>query len=37
MLKINKISKNYKNHVVFSDVSFEIKKGDVISIVGKSG
>ena len=37
MLKINKISKNYKNHVVFSDVSFEVEKGDVISIVGKSG
>lgn len=37
MLKINKISKSYKNHGVFSDVSFEIKKGDVISIVGKSG
>lgn len=37
MLKINKVSKNYKDNIIFSDVSFEIKKGDVVSIVGKSG
>ena len=37
MLKINKLSKNYKDNIIFSDVSFEIKKGDVVSIVGKSG
>ena len=31
------VSKYYKDELIFKNVNFELKKGDVISIVGKSG
>lgn len=37
MLKIEKISKSYKNLNVFKNISFEVNKGEVIAIIGKSG
>lgn len=41
MLKINKLHKTYqqgdKSVSVISDLSFELKKGEIISIMGKSG
>lgn len=37
MLKIVNVSKKYKNNDVLKSINFEIKKGEVISIVGKSG
>lgn len=37
MLKIENISKNYKNTSVLKNISFEINKGEVIAITGKSG
>lgn len=37
MLKIVNVSKKYKNNNVLKNINFEIKKGEVISIIGKSG
>ena len=37
MIKIDKINKFYGENHVLKDVSLEIKKGEVISIIGKSG
>lgn len=41
MLKVNKLHKTYKQGdksvSVISDLSFELKKGEIISIMGKSG
>lgn len=37
ILKMKNVSKYYKNELIFKNVNFELKKGDVISIVGKSG
>ena len=37
ILKMRNVSKYYKNELIFKNVNFELKKGDVISIVGKSG
>lgn len=37
ILKINNISKSYGNEIVFKNINLEVKKGEVISIVGKSG
>lgn len=37
MLKIDNISKNYKDINVFKNISLEINKGEVIAITGKSG
>ena len=36
-LKIKKINKHYSNTKVLNNVSFSIKKGEVISVVGPSG
>lgn len=37
MLKVSNVSKRYKDLSIFSNVSFEVAKGEVISIIGKSG
>lgn len=37
MLKIVNVSKKYKNNDVLKNINLEIKKGEVISIIGKSG
>ncbi len=37
MLQVTNISKYYGNNVIFKDISFNVKKGEVVSIVGPSG
>lgn len=37
MLKIEALKKSYGNNVIISDMNFEIKKGEVVSIIGPSG
>ena len=37
MLKIENVSKKYKNIDVLKNINFEVSKGEVVSIVGKSG
>lgn len=37
MLKINNLKKSFGNLIVLNDVSFDVKKGDVVSIIGPSG
>ncbi len=37
VLKINKVGKSYGNETVFRNVSLEVKKGEIISIIGRSG
>lgn len=37
MLEVNNLSKNFGDNLVLDNISFVIKKGDVVSIVGPSG
>ena len=37
ILSVNHLSKSFGNHKVLADVDFEVKKGDVVSIIGASG
>ncbi|PKM86503.1 MAG: ABC transporter ATP-binding protein [Firmicutes bacterium HGW-Firmicutes-12] len=37
MIKVEKISKSFKNAKVLQDISFEIKKGDFVAVMGPSG
>ena len=37
MLKIEALKKSYCTNVIISDMNFEIKKGEVVSIIGPSG
>ena len=37
MLKVQKLFQCYDNNVIFKDISFEVKKGEVVSIIGASG
>jgi putative ABC transport system ATP-binding protein len=37
MIKVEKISKSFKNTKVLQDISFEIKKGDFVAVMGPSG
>lgn len=37
MLKVEKISKSFKAASVLEDISFEIKKGDFVAVMGPSG
>lgn len=37
MLKFKNVSKKYKNTTILENINFEINKGEVVSIIGKSG
>lgn len=37
MLKVHNLSYAYEQKIVLSDVSFQVKKGDVLAILGESG
>ncbi len=37
MIKIENITKRYKNHIVLKSISFEVEKGKFVSIIGPSG
>lgn len=37
MIKINHLSKKFNDNVVLDDISLDIKKGDVVGIIGPSG
>ena len=37
MLEVKKLKKKFGKNVVLKDISFNISKGDIISIVGPSG
>ena len=37
MIKIDHLSKKFNDNVVLDDVSLDIKKGDVVGIIGPSG
>ena len=36
-LEIDKLSKSYSKNSILNNISFKIKKGDIVSIVGPSG
>jgi osmoprotectant transport system ATP-binding protein len=37
MIKFEKVKKDYKNKVVIGNLSFEVKKGEFIVLIGESG
>ena len=37
MLEVKKLKKRFGSNVVLNDISFNVSKGDIISIVGPSG
>ena len=37
ILKLDQITKSYDNQIIFSNLSLEIKKGDVVVVLGPSG
>ena len=37
MLQIKNISKKIGSHTILSNISFNIKKGEIIAIIGPSG
>jgi len=37
MIKVEKISKSFKDNEILHDISFEIKKGDFVAVMGPSG
>lgn len=37
VLSINHLSKSYGNNILFSDINFEVKRGEHISIIGDNG
>lgn len=37
MLEIKNITKKYKDLIVFKDICFDVKKGEVVALVGNSG
>ena len=37
ILEIRHLSKSFGTHEVLRDIDFDVKKGDVISIIGASG
>ena len=37
MLQVKNLSKSYGNLTVLKDISFHVKKGEVVAIIGRSG
>ena len=37
ILKVSHLQKSFGNHAVLNDIDFEVRKGDVVSIIGASG
>ena len=37
MIEVNNLSKSYNDNLVLDNISFSIKKGDIVSVVGPSG
>ena len=37
ILKLENVSKKYNDKYIFSNISFEVKKGEIFAIIGKSG
>ena len=37
ILKLNQVTKSYDQTVIFSDLSLEVQKGEVVVILGPSG
>ena len=37
ILKLENVTKRYGHETIFSNLSFEVKKGEIFSIVGRSG
>ncbi|MGA1932846.1 ABC transporter ATP-binding protein [Arcobacter sp. YIC-464] len=37
IVKIDNLSKSFKNNHLFKNISFDVKKGEIVSIIGKSG
>lgn len=37
LLRVNNIKKSFKGNIVLDDVSFDVKKGEVIAVLGRSG
>ena len=37
IIKLNDVSKSYGNHLVLDNISFEIKKDEIMGIIGASG
>lgn len=37
MLQFKSVTKKYKNHTVIKDVSFTVKKGQLVALIGESG
>ena len=37
ILKVSGVSKNYRENSVISDISFSLKKGEIVGVLGKNG
>ena len=37
ILDVRHLQKGYKNHPVLSDVTFQIKQGHILGLIGKNG
>ena len=37
MIKVDNISKNFSDKLIFRDISFDISNGDSVAIIGQSG